>query len=117
MHEYSMQVPNIRVCKVQDNSGSYPSHVKLTGMLQCLNEELPDVPLYYTITGLAKTLKVETLKLDTLRNAVVNAGYRMSGTHCNPNGVKTDAPPEVWPSVTLSLPCPGQYRVNVSQLE
>lgn len=64
-------------------------------MLECLQEELHEVPLYYTLTGLATTLKVDTPKHDTLRNALVNAGYRVSGTHCNPNGVKTDAPPEV----------------------
>lgn len=80
---------------LQENSDKYPAHAKLTGMLQCLEEELHGVPLYYTLTGLAKTLKVDTLKKDTLRNALVNAGYCVSGTHCSPNGVKTDAPPEV----------------------
>jgi tRNA (guanine26-N2/guanine27-N2)-dimethyltransferase len=103
-------VANIRVCKLQENCDKYPAHVKLIGMLQCLDEELHDVPLFYTLTGLCKTLKVDTLRLDTLRNAVVNAGYRISGTHCNPNGVKTDAPPEVRPSKlgVPFLPCPAQ---------
>lgn len=80
---------------LQENSDKYPAHNKLQGMLSCVEEELHDVPLYYTLTGLARTLKVDTLNFDKFRNAIVNAGYRMSGTHCNPNGLKTDAPPEV----------------------
>lgn len=29
------------------------------------------------------------------RSAVINAGYRISGTHVNPLGLKTDAPMDV----------------------
>jgi tRNA (guanine26-N2/guanine27-N2)-dimethyltransferase len=81
--------------RLQANPDRFPAHVKLTGMLTCVTEELPETPLYYTLSGLARTLKVESPKMEKLRNALVNAGYHVSGTHCNPAGVKTDAPPEV----------------------
>lgn len=92
-------------------------------MLECLTEELHDAPLFYTLTGLAMTLKVDTMKHDTLRNALVNAGYCVSGTHCNPNGVKTDAPPEVchfnqslWISPIASCVSTAVFSATTTQL-
>jgi tRNA (guanine26-N2/guanine27-N2)-dimethyltransferase len=63
--------------------------------LRAAREELPDVALYYTISGLSKTVKATSPKMSVLRDAIVNSGFRVSPTHCNCEGVKTDAPPEV----------------------
>lgn len=80
---------------VQANKQQYPSHAKLLGLLRAVQEELPDAPLYYTLSGLCRSVKASSPKMDVLRHAIVNAGYRASNTHCNSEGVKTDAPPEV----------------------
>lgn len=80
---------------MQANKQQYPSHAKLLGLLRAVQEELPDAPLYYTLSGLCRSVKASSPKMDVLRHAIVNAGYRASNTHCNSEGVKTDAPPEV----------------------
>lgn len=82
-------------CCVQDNQDVFASHLKICGMLRALLEELPDTPLYYTLASLTRTLKCQGPKMVTLSNALINAGYRVSNTHCNRSGFKTDAPPEV----------------------
>lgn len=80
---------------IQANRDMFASHVKTCGMLRAVLEELPEVPLYYTLPSLTRTLKCEGPKLVTIGNALMNAGYRVSNTHCNPSGFKTDAPPEI----------------------
>lgn len=79
----------------QGNKAQYPSHAKLLGLLRAAREELQDVPLFYTISGLCRTVKCTSPKMDVLHGAIVAAGYRASGTHCHIGGIKTDAPPEV----------------------
>lgn len=34
-------------------------------------------------------------KAENMRSAIINAGYRVSGSHANPLALKTDAPPQV----------------------
>lgn len=81
---------------MQANPQIFESQVKICATLRAVMEELPDAPLYYTLSSLTRTLKCEGPKLVTVSNALMNAGYRVSNTHCNPSGLKTDAPPEVW---------------------
>jgi len=77
---------------------SLPGHLgtldRLVGMLTMVLEELEDVPLYYELTRVCNITKQSTGKLTTFLSAVLNAGYRVSLTHANRNGIKTDAPPE-----------------------
>lgn len=58
-------------------------------------QELPDVPLFLSLHNLCATLKCTSPSAVIFRSAVINAGYRISGTHVNPLGLKTDAPMEV----------------------
>jgi tRNA G26 N,N-dimethylase Trm1 len=88
---------------MQRNKMAYPSHAKLLGLLRAVQEELVDVPLYYTMSGLSKTLRASTPKMDALCNAIAHAGYRVSLTHCSVEGIKTDAPPEVCGYVLITM--------------
>ncbi|KAG0481384.1 hypothetical protein HPP92_012242 [Vanilla planifolia] len=63
--------------------------------LKGLEMELHDVPLFLSLHNLCGTLKCTSPSAVVFRSAVVNAGYRISGTHVNPLGLKTDAPMEV----------------------
>ncbi|CAJ0577825.1 unnamed protein product, partial [Mesorhabditis spiculigera] len=73
------------------------THGRLLGMLTVVSEELHDVPLYYAHDQLACVVKAVTPKLIDMRSALLNAGYRVSGSHCNARAVKTDAPPSfIW---------------------
>lgn len=59
---------------VQDNKDAYPAHQRLQSMLTNVLEELPDVPLYYSVHELSKLLRVPPPPQDTFRSALVNAG-------------------------------------------
>lgn len=58
-------------------------------------QELPDVPLFLSLHNLCATLKCTSPSAVIFRSAVINAGYRISGTHVNPLGLKTDAPMDI----------------------
>lgn len=60
-------------------------------------QELPDVPLFVSLHNLCATLKCTSPSAVIFRSAVINAGYRISSSHVNPLGLKTDAPMDaIW---------------------
>lgn len=59
------------------------------------SQELHDIPLFLSLHNLCATLKCTSPSAVIFRSAVINAGYRISGTHVNPLGLKTDAPMNV----------------------
>lgn len=65
---------------------------RLRGLLTSCREELPDVPLFYRLPDLSKCLHVSTPAIVDMKSALVNAGYRASGYHKDPQAIKTDAP-------------------------
>lgn len=67
---------------------------RLQGLLTSVSEEL-DTPLYYTLPGLCQSLRCSSPPLRAFKGAIVNAGYKVSGYHKDPNAVKTDAPGHV----------------------
>ena len=44
---------------------------------------------------MCKKVKCTPPKGEQIRSAIINAGYRVSGSHANPLALKTDAPPQV----------------------
>ncbi|XP_037882407.1 probable tRNA (guanine(26)-N(2))-dimethyltransferase isoform X1 [Glossina fuscipes] len=68
---------------------------RLNGMLTMVLEELPDVPLYYTLDKLCCVLKLEIIPILKFRTALLYAGYRVSFSHAYKNSIKTDAPASV----------------------
>jgi len=67
---------------------------RLQGLLISVSEEL-DTPLYYTMPGLSQSLKCPDPPLKSFKGAIINAGYKVSGYHKDPNAIKTDAPSHV----------------------
>ncbi|KAJ1360821.1 RNA methyltransferase tRNA(m5U54)methyltransferase [Parelaphostrongylus tenuis] len=67
------------------------THNRLLGVLTNVSEEL-DVPLYYEHDQLFNVVKCSVPKLVAVKSAILNAGYKVSGSHCNPRALKTDAP-------------------------
>ena len=60
-------------------------------------EELHDVPFYYTQDRLCSLTRTPCGKMLTFRSALLNAGHRVSLSHCNKHALKTDAPNDfVW---------------------
>eukprot|EP00887_Chlorella_sp_A99_P005640 scaffold1.g5640.t1 len=87
---------------IRSQKSSFPAYERIHSILTGVSEELPDVPLYFDLHSVCKTLHCTPPRADVLRSALVNAGHRVSGTHACPLGVKTDAP---WSTVWDILRC------------
>ena len=68
---------------------------RLIGMLSMVLEELPDIPLYYSLDKLCCVVKLEIMPILKFRSALLHAGYRVSYSHAYKSSIKTDAPPHV----------------------
>jgi len=73
----------------------YPGKEKVRALLTNCSEELTDTPLHYCLHAMAGTLKITPPTLALFRSAIINAGYKVSGVHCNQLAVKTNAPSSV----------------------
>merc|ERR550519_1174049 len=73
----------------EDKFQTYP---RMVGMLSMVLDELQDIPLYYELSRLCNITKLSQGKLTIYLSALLNAGYRVSLTHANRHGIKTDAP-------------------------
>ncbi|XP_043825653.1 tRNA (guanine(26)-N(2))-dimethyltransferase-like isoform X1 [Dromiciops gliroides] len=80
---------------ISRNTGRFRTSARIRGVLSMVTEELPDVPLYYTLDQLSSTIHCNTPSLLQLRSALLHAGFRVSLSHACKNAVKTDAPPSV----------------------
>nr|XP_008542085.1 PREDICTED: tRNA (guanine(26)-N(2))-dimethyltransferase isoform X1 [Equus przewalskii] len=77
---------------VSASPGRFRTSERIRGVLSVITEELPDVPLYYTLDQLSSTIHCNTPSLLQLRSALLHAGFRVSLSHACKNAVKTDAP-------------------------
>jgi len=89
------------VKKVLDSLESSPDDFatskRIQGMLTLVLEELPDVPLFYSVDKLSNVMHTICAKSVVIRSAVLNAGYKVSHSHVRDTSVKTDAPAEfIW---------------------
>ncbi|CAI0433172.1 unnamed protein product [Linum tenue] len=80
---------------VKSMKDRYPAYERISAVLTTISEELPDVPLFLSLHNLCATLKCTSPSAVIFRSAVINAGFRISGTHVNPLGLKSDAPMDV----------------------
>ena len=65
---------------------------RIKGLVSVVQEELQDVPLYYTIDKLCCVLKLEMIPTLKMRSAILHEGFRVSLSHACKNSLKTDAP-------------------------
>lgn len=68
---------------------------RLVGMLSVIEEELDDVPLYYSLDKLCCVVKLEIMPILRFRSALLHAGYKVSFSHACKSSIKTNAPPSV----------------------
>ncbi|KAJ6668032.1 hypothetical protein lerEdw1_016353 [Lerista edwardsae] len=80
---------------VGSNPSRFQTGQRIQGILSMAIEELSDVPLYYTLDHLSKTIRCNSPSLLQFRSALLHAGYRVSLSHACKNAIKTDAPPPV----------------------
>ena len=80
------------LAELRENRGKYAMFRKLQGLLSVAEQELLDVPLYIELASICKVVKTSTPKHETFKSALLNAGYRVSGSHASETAIKTDAP-------------------------
>mmetsp|Transcript_39802 Transcript_39802/g.81889 ORF Transcript_39802/g.81889 Transcript_39802/m.81889 type:complete len:690 (+) Transcript_39802:245-2314(+) len=97
LHDYD--VVDAAAARLEQPSGGtvHPLHRKtaIHGLLTVVGEELSDTPLYYTLPDLCHTLRCSCPPMNIAKAALINAGYRVSAYHKEPNAIKTDAPNSV----------------------
>nr|KAF6402798.1 tRNA methyltransferase 1 [Rousettus aegyptiacus] len=91
---------------VSTNPGRFHTSERIRGVLSVVTEELPDVPLYYTLDQLSSTIHCSTPSLLQLRSALLHAGFRVSLSHACKNAVKTDAPASALWDIMRCWGCP-----------
>ncbi|KAJ7316215.1 hypothetical protein JRQ81_002377 [Phrynocephalus forsythii] len=77
---------------VASNPGRFQTSQRIQGILSMVMEELSDIPLYYTLDNLCKTIHCNSPSLLQFRSALLHAGYRVSLSHASKHAIKTDAP-------------------------
>ena len=77
---------------LEADAAAFPGYEKVHPLLVAVEEELPDVALYTSTHHSSSVLKCTPPPTILVRSALINAGYRVSSTHANPLGLKTDAP-------------------------
>ena len=77
---------------------------RLFGLLTACLQELPDAPLFYHYANVIKCLHAPPFPLHSVKSALANAGYKVSGYHKEPMAIKTNAPPSVlWDVMRASI--------------
>lgn len=109
------------VSKMKDIAihGTFGTARRMEGMLTVIQEELPDIPLYYSLDRLCSTIRSETMSMLQFRSALLNSGYRVSLSHAFKKSIKTDAPASfVWDVVRTwqqSHPVKAERLTNVGR--
>lgn len=80
---------------VKEEPGLFKTSERIIGLLNVIQEELPDCPLYYSVDHLCGVLHCNTPSLVQIRSALLEAGYRASSSHACKEALKTDAPHSV----------------------
>ncbi len=102
----------------EESKQMYKTHKRIFGLLSVASEELPDVPFFYVVSSLANTLRLSCPPIMPLRSALVNAGYRVSLSHCEPNSLKTNAPTSfIWDMMRAwNLKQDQEHQVKLDKL-
>ncbi|KAI9606885.1 hypothetical protein H4Q26_006429 [Puccinia striiformis f. sp. tritici PST-130] len=65
---------------------------RIRGMVGLAKTELPESPFFFTPAKLSGIFKCSSPSLSTVGSAILNAGFSISRSHCQPGSIKTDAP-------------------------
>lgn len=65
---------------------------RIKGMVRIAKMEIPDAPFFFTPAKLSGLFKCTSPSLVTVGSAILNSGFQLSRSHCQPGSIKTDAP-------------------------
>ncbi|KAJ3442390.1 tRNA (guanine(26)-n(2))-dimethyltransferase [Anaeramoeba flamelloides] len=92
IHDQSFVEKSIHFLTQNKQELSFSTFKRMMGILSMVQSELPDSPLYYSLSIISSHFKSSSISLLNFRSALANAGFKQSGTHCLKNAIKTDAP-------------------------
>uniref|UniRef100_A0AC35TQL6 tRNA (guanine(26)-N(2))-dimethyltransferase n=1 Tax=Rhabditophanes sp. KR3021 TaxID=114890 RepID=A0AC35TQL6_9BILA len=92
IHDFQFVGRLLQQLSTLDENNKLGTTRRLQGFLTVISEELPDAPLYYLHDQLMNTVRSSVPKHSLINSAILNAGYRVSQTHCASKGIKTDCP-------------------------
>uniref|UniRef100_A0A2K6PFL7 tRNA (guanine(26)-N(2))-dimethyltransferase n=1 Tax=Rhinopithecus roxellana TaxID=61622 RepID=A0A2K6PFL7_RHIRO len=75
---------------VRANSSRFHTSERIRRVLSVITEELPDMPLYYTLDQQSSTICCNMPSLPSLRSALLHAHFRVSLSQAGKKAVKTD---------------------------
>jgi tRNA (guanine26-N2/guanine27-N2)-dimethyltransferase len=116
MHSTDFLSRALQHLATDESKQMYQTHKRIFGLLSVASEELPDVPFFYVVSSLANTLRLSCPPIMPLRSALVNAGYRVSLSHCEPNSLKTNAPPSFIWDMMRAWNMKQEQQVNLDKL-
>lgn len=77
-----------------ESESQFGTFRRIKGLIYLCSEELAS-PLFYSIDTMCSILKMKMPKKDELMSALMNIGHKVSLSHTNKSGLKTDAPSRV----------------------
>uniref|UniRef100_A0A6G1SPM0 tRNA (guanine(26)-N(2))-dimethyltransferase n=1 Tax=Aceria tosichella TaxID=561515 RepID=A0A6G1SPM0_9ACAR len=77
--------------EISEPKNEFGTFRRIQGLIQLCIEEL-DVPLFLSATTMASILRMRLPRFKDFMSALVNAGYKVSISHTNQYGLKTNAP-------------------------
>ncbi|KAJ3207021.1 tRNA methyltransferase 1 [Dinochytrium kinnereticum] len=89
---HNTEFVNKLVARVKASEGDFGTKKRMVGMLTVISEELPDKLLYFSLPALCNVLHCNIPSFKMFCSAILNAGFRVSLSHCLTNSIKTDAP-------------------------
>lgn len=92
MHDRAFLERALAHLEAPDAASKYGTHKRMLGTITNMLDEIPDAPFFNLVSQLCNTLHLQTPKLDAFRSAIVSLGYKVSGSHCAPGAIKTNAP-------------------------
>ncbi|CAK0881811.1 unnamed protein product, partial [Prorocentrum cordatum] len=95
LHDEEFVQSCLELCEHPEQFPGVTSWKKVAGLLTAISEEHADIPLYYRVPQLCKSLKLNPIPMRLIRGTLGALGYRVSHFHREPEAIKTDAPNHV----------------------
>ena len=80
---------------IENNMDNYNTSTRMKGMITVADEELENVPFYFTCDKIASQMRLNCPPLMVVASGILNAGYNASRSHALAGSIKTNAPRRV----------------------
>lgn len=86
-----------RLDEIESGNMKLKTLKRIVGLIEVINEELIDVPLFYSCDQICRIINCTPPKSELLRSALLNSGYQVSSSHAHRSSFKTNAPNQfIW---------------------